>query len=296
MNAARAMGGRLLVVPLTVVLWMSATGATPTAASADDRLSLAVSPAEAKLGDQVTVRLERWESAAVTLTVCGNLGLRGAPDCDLIRGQGVGMRRSGPTLTGLTVAAPPASCPCVVRAASATGSEVQTAPLTIIGVPVGPVVPQGPAPATLAIATDVTDAQRGPVGIVRGLLGGRTDHQLTIVLQNLTTATLSKVTLRAAVGRATGDAQPVALPAVEPLEPGDTRRFDVPASIPAPRWGRHHWHVSADGAGPQVAAQSTSTSTPLLLYLLVALLAGDVTAIAVRKLRHRIRPGRGATR
>lgn len=288
MTAASGIRRRTLAVTLVVVLSTGTGVARWTEAWADHHLSLAVSPAEARLGDTVIVRLEGWASAAVSLSVCGNLGLRGAPDCDLIGGQGVGMHRSGATLTSLVVAAPPASCPCVIRAASATGSEVHSAPLTIIGVPVGPVVPPGPPPAALAIFTTVTDVPQGSGGTLRGLLGGRTDHRLTITLQNLTTATLSKVTLRAAVGRASAsDARPVAVPAVEPLQPGETRRYEVPASIAAPRWGRHHWHVTADGAGPRLAATSTSVTTPLLLYLLTALLAGDVTAIALRRLRRR---------
>lgn len=295
MTAAPGTRRRLLVAAPVVGLLMGASGAGATAASADRGPSLAVSPVEAKLGDQVTVRLESWVSAAVTLTVCGNLSLRGAVDCDISGGQGVGLKRSGPTLTGLAVSAPPTGCPCVVRAASPTGSEVQTAPLTIIGALVGPLVPQGPAPAPLAITTTVTDAPQGTGATIRGLLGGRTDHRLTIVMQNLTTtATLSKVTLRATVGRASDDAQPVAVPAVMPLQPGETRRYELTAAIAAPGWGRHRWYVTADGAGPRLAAQSTSSTTPLLLYLLVALLAGDVTAIAIRRLRRRAGPTRGS--
>lgn len=287
MTAAAGTRRRTLVATLTVILSTGVGVARSTEARAEHHLSLAVSPAQAKPGDKVIVRLEGWASAAVTLSVCGNLGLRGAPDCDLTGGQGVGMNRSRATLTGLVVSAPPANCPCVIRAASATGSEVQTTPLTIIGLPVDPVVPPGPPPAALAISTTVTDAPQRIGGTLRGLLGGRTDHRLTITLQNLTTATLSKVALRATVGRATTDAHPVPLPAVEPLQPGETRRYDVPASITAPRWGRHQWHVTAHGAGPRFAATSTSKTTPLLLYLLVALLAGDITAIAIRRQRRR---------
>lgn len=92
---------------LVAILLFTGLALTSSPAQADERPSLALSPPEAKVGERVIVRLEGWTATAVTLNICGNLGLRGAPDCDLIRGQGVGLAAAGPTLTELEVSTPP---------------------------------------------------------------------------------------------------------------------------------------------------------------------------------------------
>jgi len=280
----RVLGG--LLVTLLLGSGVLASAAVP----AEAQLSLALSRGEAKVGERVIVRLEGWASASVTLHVCGNLGLRGAPDCDVTGGQGVGMNRSGPTLTELRVSAPPVTCPCVVRASSSTGSEIQTASLSITGVPVGPIVRPGPPPALLTVSTTVSSDPQGLVGTVRALLGGRSHHRMTILLQNTSDATLSKVFLAVAVGRTVEDSHPVPVPAVEALKPGEARTYEVPVILAAPRWGRYLWLVTAEGAGPRVGAQTESLAVPWVLYLLLALLALDVVVIAMRKLQRTLGP------
>lgn len=259
----------------------------PADAQTQGQPSLAVSPSEVKLGERALVRLEGWASAAITLSICGNLGLRGAPDCDLAGAQGIGLSRSGPTLAEVTATAPPTTCPCVVRAASSTSSEIQTAPLGIDGVPVGPVVRPGPPAPLLAVSATVSQVPQGFGGALRSLLGGRSPHRVTITLRNTSTITLSKVSLGLAVGRAAAGAQPVPVPLVDPLRPGEARTYEVPATIAAPARGRYLWDVTVDGAGSRVGAQVASTAAPWLLYLLLVVLVLDVAAYVLVKRRRR---------
>lgn len=283
---------RRLVSLLGAVAVLSS--ATPAGAQDLGPRSLVLSPGEAEVGERVIVRLESWISPAVTLHVCGNLALRGAEDCGVVGGQGIGLARSGPTLSQLTVSAPPTPCPCVVRASSATNSEVQTAPLAIVGVAVGPLI-RPVVNALVVITAEVSKLESGPASTVRTLLGGRMRHQVRITLRNTSSVALPKVSMELAVGRSPHDAQPVPVPAVEPLQPGETRVYDVVATLQAPTWGSYRWEAAVDGAGPRVAAQATSSSSPWLLYLLSALLLADVVAGAVLRVRRRACRGVRAT-
>ena len=272
-------------VPALVVslAWFGAALVTPAAAQTPASPALVLSSGEAKIGDTVVVRFEGWDAAALTLTICGNEALRGASDCDVARGQGIGLLRGGPTLAELKVEAPPATCPCVVRAVTSTGSATQTAPLVIRGVAVGPLVRPGPPKPLVAVSAEVSPVRSS----WRGLLGGRRDQQVSITLRNTSTATLSKVSLGLAVGRTAKGARPVAVPDVEPLAPGETRVYDVPATVGAPTWGRYVWDVTVDGAGPRAGTLVRSSAVPWLLYILVCLLGVDLAVITSRTLRKR---------
>lgn len=260
----------------------------PAPAEAADRPSFTLTPSEAKVGDRVTLHFAGWTSAAVTVQVCGNLGLRGAPDCDQIGGQGIGLSPPGPALAELVVTRPPVPCPCIVRATSATSDEEQTAPIVISGHPVGPVRGPGVPASLVRVSARVTEVRHGLAGTIRPLLGGRRHHKVAIRLSNTSAVTLSKVSLGLVVGRAESG-KPVAVPAVEPLRAGETRVYEVPATVSAPTWGHYLWEVTADGAGPEVEVKVTSTAAPWLLYLLLLLLAGDAGAFLVLRVRRRSR-------
>lgn len=271
---------------------------TTSSVQAEERLFLALSPSEARVGERIIVRLEGWTATAVTLNICGNLGLRGAPDCDLIGGQGVGLASAGPTLAELEVSAPPVSCPCIVRASSSTNDEVQTTPLVIAGAPVAPVRQPGAATPLVTVTARASEIRQGLLGAVRPLLGGRRHHRLTITLQNSSTVTLSKVSLGLVTGKGLTGPRPVPAPAVLPLQPGEIRSYQVTTTRAAPTWGQDVWEVTADGAGPEVSVTLRTSATPWLLYLLLVALIADVGAFAVLKVvrRRRLRTARSRGR
>jgi len=256
-----------------------------------DPLSLVLSQSEAKIGDHVTVRFEGWATAAVTLTICGNMGLRGSPDCDIVGGEGIGLERSGPTLAQITVTAPPTTCPCVVRASSATTGETASAPLAIAGVPNGPVVTPT-TPELVALSAKVTEVRKGLVDTLRTLLGGRTHQRVDITIRNASNVTLTKVVLGLAVGRTADGAQPVPVQPIAPMKAGESRVYVVATTLAAPTQGRYLWDVTADGAGPRVRVPVYASARPWLLYLLLVVLAVDLCAYAI--LRHRRRRQRRA--
>lgn len=277
---------RALAPALASVALLGAGTLTPVHAQAVDRLSLVVTPQAAKVGDRILVRLEGWTSTAVTLNICGNLASRGAPDCDVTGGQGLGLIRSGPTLTDFKVTAPPTTCPCVVRASSATNNEVRTAPLVVLGVPVGPVV-KLTTPELMELSAKVSEVRRGLRDTLRALLGGRVHHKVTIAMRNTSGVALSRVSLGVTLGRQVEGAATVDVPDVTPLQPGETRVYEVLTTIAAPARGRYVWDVTVDGAGPRAAVQGRSSVTPWLLYVLLMLLIADLGAYAVVRARRR---------
>jgi len=282
---------KAIAVASALVVLLGASSPAPVRAQALDQLALVLSPSEARIGEHVIVRLEGWHSAAVTLTICGNLGLRGTPDCDVVGGLGIGLANSGPTLADLTVSAPPTTCPCVVRASGATSGEAATAPLGIVGAPVGPVT-RPSTPDLVSLSAEVTEVRKGRGAAVRALLGGRTQHRVRVTMRNTSNVTLSRVSLGVALGRKPDGAQSVDVPDVLPLKAGETRVYDVPTTLSAPTWGEYLWDVTADGAGPRVRVQVRTSARPWLLYLLAVLLFADLGAFAaLRRRRRRERRG-----
>jgi len=245
--------------------------------------AIALERTDLSLGQGVVVTLTGWTSRTVTLAVCGNLALRGAADCNMVASQAVGLVNiPAPSLTELFVAAPPGSCPCVVRASSTTQREVATVPIDLAGVPVGPVV----APAVgdlVAVSVDVRAADRGFVAAARSTLAGPADYRVTVTVGNLSPETLSDVSLYGSAGRSRiDDAVSFDIPPPGAIAPGQTWAHEVDVTLPAPVLRRFTWRVIASGAGPLVEAEHTMRRLPLGLAVAAALFVADVVAIACR--------------
>lgn len=266
---------------LAVVLSLGMSVLLAPSSLAQGERSLEVSPGQGKIGDVIVVRLDGWDAAGVTVTMCGNLARRGAPDCDVSKSIGIALSRLGSTLGEVRISAPPTTCPCVVRAANNINTEEQITPLVIAGHPVGPVV--GPTtPKSLAeVSAKVTEVRRGLGGQLRPLLGGRRDYRVAVTIRNISNITLSKMFLSTAVGRTPEEVSPVPVPEIEPLKPGESRTYEVPTAVGSPDRGRYLWDVTLNGAGPLVTAQTAASSVPWLLYLLGLILAVDLFAFAV---------------
>lgn len=238
-------------------------------------------------GEEVVVTLTSWSDPIVTVSVCGNSARRGSSDCSQVASQGVGINRDGtPTLTGYTITLPPVPCPCVVRAFSATQDAVALAPVEIIGAPTAPVSGDANEPP-VKVWIEARRASGGVLGALRSALGGPTGYEVTVSVHNRTAEPLDGVEVAGAATRGDADVASLALPDPGRLAPGQTWQHVVRSTLPAPVVGDFAWEVTASGAGPAVHAAAQTKAAPIVLVVLVALFAGDLTAIALRPLRRR---------
>ncbi len=276
---------RSLLVGLVAASWFLAL-AIPAGAQDADQPSLAVEPGTVAPGDPVAVTVSGFRARNVTLTVCGNAAARGSVDCNQAASEGLGLRTEV-TQREYVVHAPPMPCPCVLRVASRTQDEVAVAPIDLIGHPVGEVVRSD----TSRLIDVSIEARRAPEGVVeqlRSALGGPTRYEVEVTVRNRSGLPLDGLVVTAAARRgATDVGAEVDLPEVGLLAPGASWSHASSATVPAPVLGDVVWEARASGAGPVVAASSSSRPVPYLLVVLVALLVGDLVAIASRRAARR---------
>jgi sortase A len=244
-------------------------------------------------GDHVVVQFHNWNAHFVTLSVCGNLARRGSADCDLVNSQGVPITRySLETLTDFVVTAPPSTCPCVVRASNSDQTEIAYAPITLVGVPTGPVVsPSDFSPLEVNLA--VKRVHGGLGAALRSSLGGPTAYDISLFVRNKSAEALTDVRPYGWAGRSkTDQARTLDFPPVGELGPGQSWSHTVRRSTPAPQLGMFYWEVTVSGAGPSVHRESVTRDTPWLLLIVVAVIIGDLAAIVLRRLKARHEQGR----
>lgn len=158
----------------------------------------------------------------------------------------------------------------------------------MIGAPVAPVVEPEHAGPLVAVSVDARRAPSGLAGSARAALGGPATYDVTVSVRNLTDDTLAAVQVTGAAAHRWDDAAAsFDLGAPEPLAPRETWHRTVEVELPAPATGEVRWEVVASGAGPAVRDERTTTTTPVLLLALVAVLAVDLAAMSWRAVARR---------
>jgi len=275
-------GLRRALVPAILLAVLSA--AAPAFAAEP---TLRASSSRAKPGDVIQVTLEGWPSAA-TVTVCGNAAARGAVDCDQIGGVGFGASTDRPWVRDFLVTAPPARCPCVIRAATAGELIVKTVPIDIVGVGTAPVVSPDLTSETLAVTARVVSRGSSFFDRLQSSLGGRTRRTLLLAVKNTAQTSASGVTVTAAIARDPQGGEPLQPPNVGTLGPGEARRFEVRVELPVPAFGSYVVFGTVYGGGAPVNFSATTSTFPWALIVVVVLLVLDVGAVVA--LRRRRRP------
>jgi len=130
----------------------------------------------ADTGGELSVTLTGWpDGQPVSVTVCGALAQHGSADCAVASGTLLAPDAGGRAEGSLAAAAPPAACPCVVRARALTGSltVAVAAPARIVGL-APPAQPTGAAAAepdsAIVSAPETTPAPGLTVGRYLALL------------------------------------------------------------------------------------------------------------------------------
>jgi hypothetical protein len=155
---------------LAVVAFIAAHPAAAGAAPHAGKPSVEVSVGAATSGQEVVVVGKGWPAtSALSVMVCGAAVGDGTDECDVLGGATVVSDRTGIFRTPLVVRVPPAPCPCVVRAFSASRDVDVREPISIVGAPLAP--PSGSqveAPTTEATAP----TRANPIESDRGLSDG----------------------------------------------------------------------------------------------------------------------------
>ncbi len=273
---------RLLLFSLTALVLAAALGeAVGAAGSTTSGPSVTVDKTAVAPGERVGVTVDGFKARYVTLSICGNAAVRSSSDCNLSASEGLGLDRDGSSTFGtMPVATPPTTCPCVLMASSSDFGEVATAPIELIGHPVGPVVGSGSG-QSLTVTVDARRDSQGVVSSLRSALGGPTTYDVTVRVQNVSTATADAVTLDSVVtGRGSRDLVDLGEVAVPSLAPGETWQQNMSARVPAPVFGTIAFESSASGAGPAVASIASATYIPYLLIVLLVVFVIDNAAMA----------------
>ncbi|WP_407567130.1 hypothetical protein [Polymorphospora sp. A560] len=276
-RAGRGLAG--LAVLVAALAW-------PTPARADPAVT--VTPAAARLDQTVTVELTGWPPGVVTVALCGNEARQGSADCAVATAAAATVPDAGTTRVPLRLTPPPAGCPCVVRAVTATGDRAGAAALAVVDVPDSATV-SGPAgqadgPRTVELVAARLDER----WTLPGLLGGPAERTLRLDLRNPSGTPLRDLVLTLDLGRAAGTGgAPPPVP-VPDLAAGERRVVEVPVTIGAPAVGRYPVTGRIDGLDAPVTFTAHTSSWPWLLPVVLPLVVCGV--VLARRLR--ARPGR----
>jgi hypothetical protein len=247
--------------------------------------------------DLVTITTAGFTQGGIFATVCGNDALRGSSDCNVAASEGIETRRDGtPDTQVMVVAAPPTSCPCVIRVASSDNTEVAFADITLIGHPVvEPVFGPNRSVEPLAVSISAEPVSEGTLGWVRSSLGGPTEYSVTVTIRNRSNVDAQRVVINGAAGAAIDDIDVV----LDLASPGVIARDSewqetVRAVLPAPVFGTSVWRVDVLSGGPTVRSTDTTSHLPGLLILGIAILLLDLVLLLARLvIRRRMRARAG---
>ncbi|GAA2211694.1 hypothetical protein GCM10009850_071540 [Nonomuraea monospora] len=215
-------------VLLTWTLLSPLLGMTPAPAISLDR-------AQAAAGETITVTLSGWPQGNVLIELCGNDRRAGSADCAVSTGVTTVVLTTGTATASLTLAPPPAACPCVIAATGVTAATTVTTPVTLTG------APQTAAPSTAPARLDPkltivnTSLPDGPSWWWLFGLSGTTPLEITIRNDGAAPATDPPITLASGPKGAPGAT--ITPPELGTIQPGEQRTVRVEVPLEAPVFG-----------------------------------------------------------
>ena len=268
------------VVLLATILTVSVAHAEPTVSGPTATAERPV----VELDSSLRVTLTGFQAEKVTLAFCGNDARRGAGDCNMPASMAEGLATDGvPTVITMRVAAPPVPCPCLVRVWSGFDDEVAVAPVTIVGHPIGPVVDTATVKDPFVLTITAAPADTGSISWIRSGFGGPQKYTVTATVKNRSTVALAVGRISGGAGHsAENDVTEFVFEAPGTLEPGQTWKQTITATLPAPSFGSTTWHLDASTSAAPVRALSTTDRRPTLLIIVVLFLVADLFLLAIR--------------
>jgi hypothetical protein len=161
--------------------------------------------------------------------------------------------------------------------------EVAVAPLVVIGHPVADVVGSTPTAVQLGVAITANPAAADLGTTLQSSLGGPTAYDVTVRVTNRATFQVTDIALASTFTRTRfDDVENIAMPDPGTLAPGESWVETVQVEVPSLTFGDVEWSATASGQGPSVTATDTTSSQPLLLYVLGAVLVVDLLILIWR--------------
>ncbi|MFC5751301.1 hypothetical protein [Actinomadura rugatobispora] len=256
-----------LAVPASAVPAQAVPGVIRAAAP-----GVGVQPTGAAAGTAARVRGSEWTpGTTVQIQICGAGAVHGSADCDTERGVTAMVAPTGTFEAGLTVGAPPAACPCVVRVATMPGGTAApataTAPFTVEGHRVERIVRDAvPVRADVVGMEIVGGGERGE------LFGGTPRRTLVLRIRNAGPEPIVDAPLVVGWGAGATADSPLDAPATGTLRPGQTATYRVPVQLPPASFGRFVVGGRYAGSVPFESSFSTYPWGLLGVNLLAALL------------------------
>ncbi|MFI0350255.1 hypothetical protein [Actinomadura sp. 9N407] len=199
---------------------------------------VSIQPTRAAAGTSARVRGSAWTpGTTVQVQICGAGAVHGSADCDTERGVTAMVAPAGTFEAGLTVGAPPAACPCVVRVATMPGGTgapaTATAPFTVEGHRVERIVRDAvPVRADVVGMEIVGGGERGE------LFGGTPRRTLVLQVRNSGPEPIVDAPLVVGWGAEDTPDSPLDAPATGTLRPGQTVTYRIPVQLPPASFGR----------------------------------------------------------
>ena len=276
----RRAAAKLVLLLSSFSLLAAVVGVLPSAASTVHP-ALVVSPLTAAPSSTVHVTGSGFlHSHLYQLQICGDDDAQGSVDCDQGSAVMAETTATGTMDASLTVAVPPAPCPCVLAALAVGQESLVTTPLTIPGTSSAPTIAQ---------------PQQGKL-VVRGarLLGGTqpgewlgmgADRTLEVTVQNVGSVSMQPITLIASIG-----ATPAMLPNLPGLAPGEIHTYSLAVAFPALSVGHTELTGRIGVMGEQFATFRVGISFYPWAIPVLAIVVGQGLLLLIRNLlRRRIR-------
>jgi hypothetical protein len=271
----------LAAVAVALMLVVGVPAAAVASLGQDPDSTIELSATGAAPGGRVTVTLHGWPTGVVEVAICSSAGEATSSATCAIASSLTMSVSPGRIATGtLRVAAPPADCPCEVRARSLDRRTEVAAPLGLRGLVESPARQEGAWSSRPVVVDQVALSGRGLTEQF-GLSGNRI---VTMRIRNRGSERVSGIALSVAAGKKGSDLEAVDVPDVAPIEPGRSRRVRVPVRFDGPVSGTYVVEVTVSAASVSSMASVDTTVHP---WGLVALGAVLVVALAVRLVRLR---------
>ncbi|MFI8293400.1 hypothetical protein ACIGBL_30110 [Streptomyces sp. NPDC085614] len=267
----------LIVLLLPAATVLSVVGGAGPAAAAGPGVT--VEGALATPGRPVKASGKGWRpGATVQVEICGGGALRGSADCDTLRAAVALVAADGTFRLTLIAGAPPAACPCVLRAVAVQDRARAQTPLHVAGVAGGPPA-TAPAPV---VRVDVVAATLSGGPRFGELFGAPAHRTLTVTLRNPGDRPLGRAPLIVAWGPGATVDLPVGIPVTAELPARAERTYRIPVRLPAAAFGRYS--VGGRYASAEFAVTTDLYPWGLLGLASVAVLLTVFTAsVAVRR-------------
>jgi hypothetical protein len=245
---------------------------------------LSLSSSSVTAGETVSITGTHWPPHRVLqAAICGRGAVEGSQDCDMTGAITFGPADNGVVDAPIVVTVPPVPCPCVVLVTQATPSAAETLPINITGAPRGP-LPTSPnldlPRITVSNVHVVSDSSW------TSWFGAAANRELVLTVHNEgASAVRAQIIAHWVRG---SDHYVIASPPAQEIPVGESTQMSAPFALSTFSHGDFAVLGQLSGGGFQEGFQSSTSTTPWALYVLIITTVLCVLAmIATAVLRRR---------